>query len=83
MKRLILSFVFIFPLQSLATPSCISHRGSFKSAPENSPQSMQEALDLNSDGVEFDLRHTAEGYPIVMHDKTLTTATHAAGKSCP
>jgi glycerophosphoryl diester phosphodiesterase len=44
---------------------------------------MQEALDLNSDGVEFDLRHTAEGYPIVMHDKTLTTATHAAGKSCP
>lgn len=83
MKRIILSFVFILPLQSFASPSCISHRGSFKNAPGNSPQSMQEALDLNTDGVEFDLRHTAEGYPIVMHDKKLTTATHAQGKVCP
>ena len=44
---------------------------------------MQEALDLNTDGVEFDIQHTADGYPIVMHDKKLTTATHAAGKVCP
>lgn len=83
MKILILSFIFIYSLPIFAVPSCISHRGSFKSVPGNSPQSMQEALDLNTDGVEFDLRHTAEGHPIVMHDKKLTTATHAVGKVCP
>ncbi|MBA2403476.1 MAG: hypothetical protein H0V66_01785 [Bdellovibrionales bacterium] len=83
MKRLLLSFLFLSSLDTYAGPACISHRGSFKSAPGNSPQSLQKALDLNADGVEFDIRHTAGGFPILMHDKKLTTATHAIGRNCP
>jgi glycerophosphoryl diester phosphodiesterase len=62
---------------------CIAHQGSFKNAPKNSLQSLQAALDLGADGVEFDIRHTLDGEAIVMHDGKLNTATHLPGKKCP
>lgn len=70
-------------LQGLAETSCIAHKGSFKSSPENTLESLQEALDLGADGVEFDIRHTKDGRAILMHDSKLNTATSLPGKNCP
>lgn len=41
------------------------------------------AVEVNSDGVEFDVRHTKDGTPILMHDKKMRrVATHKDGKTC-
>lgn len=83
MKVLLSALVLMMATQVLAESSCIAHKGSFKSAPENSLQSLQAALDLNADGMEFDIQHTKDGRAILMHDKKLTTATHLPGRLCP
>ncbi|MBA2403477.1 MAG: hypothetical protein H0V66_01790 [Bdellovibrionales bacterium] len=82
--KILLSALFLFMSVSvMAETRCIAHQGSFKSAPPNSLLSFQEALDLNADGVEFDIQHTKDGFPIIMHDKKMTTATHLPGRTCP
>lgn len=41
------------------------------------------AVDINADGVEFDVRHTKDGYPILMHDKRMKrTVVSKEGKNC-
>jgi len=82
MKALFLGLIALTSLSAHAESFCISHKGSFKSAPENSLQSMQAALDLNADGVEFDVNHTSDGRPIVIHDKNLNIAKHLPGMKC-
>lgn len=82
MKHLLVSLFLATSFQANSS-SCISHRGSTKIAQENSLQALMHAVRLNADGLEFDLRHTLDGVPILMHDKQLTTATHAEGMSCP
>lgn len=72
-----------FSFSSFAESFCISHQGSFKSAPGNSLASLQAALDLDADGVEFDIRHTKDHVAILMHDQTLTTAVSRPKKNCP
>lgn len=78
-----LLLTFFLSLSALAESFCISHKGSFKAAPGNSLASLQAALDLNADGVEFDIRHTKDAVAIVMHDQTLTTAVSLPNKNCP
>ncbi len=46
----------------------IGHRGAKGLAPENTLASFQAALDANVDGVEFDVRVTADKVPIIFHD---------------
>jgi glycerophosphoryl diester phosphodiesterase len=83
MKLLISTLLLVAASSVMADSFCISHKGSYKSAPENSLQSLQAALDLNADGVEFDIQHTKDGRAIVMHDPKLNTATHLPGRICP
>lgn len=67
-----------------AKPSCIAHRGFSAEFPENSMSSIVAAIDMNSDGVEFDIHHTKDGVAIVMHDETLErTVESKTGMSCP
>ena len=75
--------LFFISLTAQAEPFCIAHQGSFKNSPPNSLQSLQEALDVGAEGVEFDINHTQDGEAIIMHDGKLSTATHATGKRCP
>ncbi len=49
----------------------IAHRGDHSSAPENSLEAFQRALDAGADGIELDVRTTADGVPVVMHDPSL------------
>ncbi len=50
----------------------LAHRGDWRVAPENSLAAMQAALsNLACDGLEFDVRGSREGTPILLHDATL------------
>ncbi len=50
----------------------LAHRGDWRAGPENSLQAMRAALANHAcDGLEFDIRGSREGMPIVLHDATL------------
>lgn len=51
-------------------PLLLGHRGAraLKSIPENTLASFDHALADGCDGFEFDVRLTADGYPVVCHD---------------
>ena len=50
----------------------LAHRGDWRHAPENSLAAMQAALaNPRCDGLEFDVRGSREGLPILLHDGTL------------
>jgi len=52
----------------LPGPFLIGHRGYARFAPENTPAAFEAALEAGCDGVELDVRLTADGVPIVHHD---------------
>ncbi len=52
-------------------PRIIAHRGASVDAPENTFASFQRAIDLGSDGIEFDVRLAKDGVPVVIHDTDL------------
>ena len=49
----------------------IGHRGASAVAPENTVAAFREALAVGADGIEFDVRLTRDGVPVVIHDSTL------------
>lgn len=53
----------------------IAHRGASGDAPENTLAAISRAWDLNADGVEIDLRLSADGIPVVFHDADLKRIT--------
>ena len=53
----------------------IAHRGASSEAPENSMEAFEKAIALGADGIELDVRSTADGVPIVMHDHSLKRTT--------
>ena len=57
----------------------IGHRGNRAHAPENTLESLRQAVALGVDAVEFDLRVSRDGVLVVMHDPTLERTTDATG----
>src|SRR5256714_8629248 len=50
----------------------LAHRGDWRRAPENTLPALLAALDVRGcDGVEFDVRSSSEGVPVLQHDETL------------
>jgi len=50
----------------------LAHRGDWRHAPENTLAALQAALAVpGCDGVEFDVRLSADGVPVLLHDETL------------
>lgn len=49
----------------------VAHRGSSKSAPENTLSAMQSAIDELADAVELDVQMTSDGVIVLGHDATL------------
>ncbi len=66
-------------LDPLARP-LIGHRGASGSFPENTMLAFKEALREGADGVEFDVRLTADGVAVVIHDATLDRTTDGQGQ---
>ena len=60
-------------------PSILAHRGASADAPENTLAAFREAARQGADGIEFDVRLSADGYPVVIHDRDLARTTDGAG----
>ena len=58
----------------------IGHRGVAGLEPENTLRSFQRAIDLGVDYVECDVRLTADGYLVLMHDETVDRTTSGMGR---
>ncbi|MCX7897642.1 MAG: glycerophosphodiester phosphodiesterase family protein [Rhodocyclaceae bacterium] len=63
----------------MSYPRIISHRGGGKLAPENTLAGLELAARLGCRAVEFDVRLTADGEPVLLHDETLRRTAGVAG----
>jgi glycerophosphoryl diester phosphodiesterase len=52
-------------------PLIIGHRGASAVAPENSMAAFQAAIAAGAAGIEFDVRLSGDGVPVIIHDDTL------------
>ena len=56
-------------------PLLLAHRGDSSHAPENTLEAARIGLDSGADGWELDVRLTADGVPVVLHDESLLRTT--------
>jgi glycerophosphoryl diester phosphodiesterase len=61
-------------------PLVIGHKGASNKAPENTLAAFSLALELGADGVECDLRVTADAVPVILHDETVDRTTSGSGE---
>ncbi|MEO8230228.1 MAG: glycerophosphodiester phosphodiesterase family protein, partial [Chloroflexota bacterium] len=60
-----------------ATTLRLAHRGDHRHAAENSLAALLAAMDVpGCDGVEFDVRASGDGTPVLIHDATLKRIHH-------
>lgn len=57
----------------------VAHRGYAAVAPENTLAAFAAALAAGAHWIEFDVRTTADGVPVVIHDRTVDRTTDGAG----
>lgn len=60
-------------------PKLVGHRGAAALAPENTLAGFRAAAAAGVTGVEFDVRLSADGVPVVIHDATLERTTSGKG----
>jgi glycerophosphoryl diester phosphodiesterase len=58
---------------------CVAHRGYSAVAPENTLPALAAAVRGGASYVEFDVRTTADGVPVVFHDRTVDRTTDGSG----
>jgi glycerophosphoryl diester phosphodiesterase len=64
----------------LDLPPLIGHRGAAAAAPENTLISLRTARRLGARWVEFDVKLTRDGVPVLLHDDRLDRATSGRGR---
>jgi glycerophosphoryl diester phosphodiesterase len=57
----------------------IGHRGAASHAPENTLSAFEEGRRRGADWLETDVRCTADGVPVLLHDRTLDRTTNGSG----
>ena len=55
-------------MQIYQKPLIIAHRGASALAPENTFAAFQKAIEDGAEGIEFDVRLSKDGVPVVFHD---------------
>lgn len=60
----------------------IAHRGFSGKYPENTLLALQKAIDIGSDGVEFDVQLTKDGQVVIIHDETIDRTSDGTGYVC-
>lgn len=60
-------------------PLVVAHRGASTEQPENTIEAFEAAIDAGADAVEFDVRMTADGHAVVMHDPDVSRTTDGTG----
>ncbi len=79
--------VFVCPLQAQdieldSVATVIAHRGASGYAPEHTLTAYDLALSLGADYIEQDLRLTADGHLVALHDDTLDRTARGPAASC-
>lgn len=69
-----------FFLESAGRPLVIAHRGGGGAAPENTLDAFKRAIEAGADVIEIDVRATADGELIVLHDAAVDRTTSGAGR---
>lgn len=67
------------PSASFGRTLNIGHRGAAGVAPENTMAAFELALAQGADGIEFDVRLSADGEPVAIHDRRLERTTSGTG----
>ena len=67
------------PLTNLSSRPVIAHRGASGYAPENTLAAFELAVRQGADAFELDVRLTADGVPVVIHDPSLDRTTDRRG----
>ncbi len=62
-----------------AFPMVVAHRGASSTHPENTLTSFEAALALGAPVLELDVRLSADGIPVVLHDPDLSRTTDGSG----
>lgn len=67
-------------LDTLSLPIILAHRGASAHAPENTLAAFELAIQQGSDGIELDVKLSADGHVVVIHDLTVNRTTGAHGR---
>ena len=67
-------------LTSLSQPVIFAHRGASAHAPENTLAAFELALAQNADAIELDVKLSADGRAVVIHDQTVDRTTGSHGR---
>lgn len=67
-------------LDSFPQPIILAHRGASAHAPENTLAAFELALAQNADGIELDVKLTADGHVVVIHDARVDRTTGGHGR---
>jgi glycerophosphoryl diester phosphodiesterase len=67
-------------LTSLSQPVIFAHRGASAHAPENTLAAFELALAQNADAIELDVKLSADGHVVVIHDATVNRTTGSQGR---
>ncbi len=62
-----------------ADPKIVAHRGAALESPENTLPAIDRAIALGAAVVEIDLRYSADGEVVLMHDETVDRTTQGSG----
>src|SRR5262245_22664838 len=57
----------------------LAHRGARLTAPENTIVAFRAAIDAGADGIELDIRRTADGALVCLHDADVRRTTNGSG----
>jgi glycerophosphoryl diester phosphodiesterase len=67
-------------LDSLSQPVIFAHRGASAHAPENTLAAFELALAQHADAIELDVKLSADGHVVVIHDPTVDRTTGSHGR---
>ena len=70
----------VIMLTSLFQPVIFAHRGASAYAPENTLAAFELAVEQNADAIELDVKLSADGHAVVIHDPTLDRTTGSPGR---
>jgi len=67
-------------IEKILPPIIFGHRGASKYAPENTVAAFELALNQGAEAFELDTMLSADGIPVVIHDRTVDRTTDGSGK---
>lgn len=79
MRPVSLTVLFLLVLIDLSAQRIVAHRGALKWAPENTLAAFDAAIALGAGCIEMDVRQTADGVLVLMHDRTINRTTDGTG----